>query len=150
VNESPKSAQVAALARIAALAAAVFAVYSNSFAGAFVFDDNALIVDNPAIRRFEPLAILRTSGSRPLLNLSLAANYAWGGLEPFGYHVFNLSVHLAAVWLLYAVVRATLRSPRRTLDCPQERHSGRPVAASAASRARQRKATTRPRDALTG
>jgi tetratricopeptide (TPR) repeat protein len=46
------------------------------------------------------------------LNLSLAANYALGGLDPFGYHLFNLLVHLAAVWLLFAVVRATLRSPR--------------------------------------
>ena len=98
--------------RIATLTAAVVAVYANSFDGVFVFDDNSAIVDNPAIRRFEPLTILRGSGTRPLLNLSLAANYALGGLDPFGYHLFNLLVHLAAVWLLFAVVRATLRSPR--------------------------------------
>ena len=98
------------------LAAAVVAVYGNSFAGVFVFDDNALIVDNPGIRRFEPLALLRTSRTRPLLNISLAANYAWGGLDPFGYHLFNLTVHLAATWLLFAVVRATLRSPRLTAE----------------------------------
>ncbi|MFM7070252.1 MAG: tetratricopeptide repeat protein, partial [Planctomycetota bacterium] len=99
-------------ARAAVLAAAVAAVYANSFAGVFVFDDNAVIVDNPAIHRFEPLTIARSSGSRPLLNLSLAVNYALGGLDPFGYHLVNVAVHLVAVWLLFAVVRATLRSPR--------------------------------------
>lgn len=99
-------------ARVAVLTAAVVAVYANSFAGVFVFDDNALIVDNQAIHRFEPLTLARSSGSRPLLNLSLAANYALGGLDPFGYHLVNLAVHLVAVGLLFAVVRATLRSPR--------------------------------------
>jgi tetratricopeptide (TPR) repeat protein len=102
--------------RIATLTAAVVAVYANSFDGVFVFDDNSAIVDNPAIRRFEPLAILGGSGTRPLWELSLAANYAWGGLDPFGYHLFNLLVHLAAVWLLFTVVRATLRSPRFVAD----------------------------------
>ncbi len=46
-----------------------------------------------------------------MVSWTLAANYAWGGLEPVGYHAVNLLVHLAAGLLLYGLVRRTLRLP---------------------------------------
>ncbi len=50
-------------------------------------------------------------GGRPLVNLSLAFNYALGGTAPFGYHAFNLLVHFLAGLALFGVVRRTLVSP---------------------------------------
>jgi len=44
---------------------------------------------------------------RPLLYLSVAFNYALGGLNTFGYHLFNLVVHILAGLALFALVRRT-------------------------------------------
>ena len=49
---------------------------------------------------------------RPLVNLSLALNYHFGQLQPRGYHLTNLAVHIVTTWLLWAIVRRTLRLPR--------------------------------------
>jgi Flp pilus assembly protein TadD len=49
-----------------------------------------------------------TSG-RPLPNLSLAVNYHFGGLDPIGYHVFNIIVHLLSALLLWAIVGRVLQ-----------------------------------------
>ncbi len=96
---------------------AVVLVYANSLTGAFVFDDAPAIVENPTIRRPDQIGRLLlppgdeagTVGGRPLLNLSLAFNYALGGTAVRGYHVFNLAVHAAATLLLFGIVRRTLQ-----------------------------------------
>ncbi len=97
----------------AGLALAAFAAYANSLAAPFVFDDLPTIVDNPTIRRLWPLGPvlspgrnLTTSG-RPILNLSLALNYAAGGLAVRGYHLGNLLIHLAAALALFGLLRRT-------------------------------------------
>jgi len=89
------------------IVAAGAAVYLNSFSGVFVFDDVVAIEENPKIRSFLPLRDLM-AGQRPLVNLSLAVNYAIGGLDVRGYHAFNLAVHLLAALALYGIVRRTL------------------------------------------
>ncbi|HYV57107.1 MAG TPA: tetratricopeptide repeat protein [Candidatus Nitrosopolaris sp.] len=104
----------------ALLLAAGIAAYHNSFSGTFHYDDQPNIVDNPGIRSFA--AALRDSAPglrhRPLTRLSLALNYALGGLDVHGYHVFNLLVHLLAGLLLFDLVRRTLllRTVRSTSD----------------------------------
>jgi tetratricopeptide (TPR) repeat protein len=96
------------------VAAALWA-YHNSFAGAFLLDDEEAIVNNEAIRRPWPFATPWDAlhpGS--LLTLSLAANYALGELRPWGYHLVNLAVHVLAALTLYGLVRRTLLlGPRR-------------------------------------
>lgn len=87
-------------------------VYSNSLSGAFVLDDHSSIVNNQAIRHFYPWGQLWHSGSRPLLTITLAANYAFDGLNPTWYHVFNIAVHVTAGLLLFGLIRQTLMSPR--------------------------------------
>ncbi|MBN1557309.1 MAG: tetratricopeptide repeat protein [Lentisphaerae bacterium] len=77
------------------------AVYANSFRGVFLYDDATRLLDNPAIR--SPLtALLRTS--RPVTMFSFYLNHAAGGMRPFGVHLVNLCIHLAAALLLYAIV----------------------------------------------
>jgi Tfp pilus assembly protein PilF len=90
------------------------AVYHNSFAGPFMFDDICAIPNNQRIRRlWPPWEALSppahcTIEGRPLVNLSLAFNYAVGGLNVWGYHAFNLAVHVLAALTLFGSVRRTL------------------------------------------
>jgi tetratricopeptide (TPR) repeat protein len=104
---------------VVGLIGAVLAAYHNSLAGPFVFDDGAAITGNPTIRRLSDLgAVLsppreggQTVGGRPLVNLTLAVNYALGGADVRGYHAFNLGVHVLGALLLFGIVRRTLLRP---------------------------------------
>jgi protein O-mannosyl-transferase len=96
----------------------VVLAYANSLSVPFVFDDQKGIVQNETIRSLWPLSEVLSppvhatgAGGRPIVNLSLALNYAIGGLEVRGYHVFNISVHALAALLLFGLVRRTLLRP---------------------------------------
>ena len=103
------------------LGVAVFGVYYPAAHGPFVFDDSATITDNPSIRQLWPLVgsgestgplnppKLAPVHGRPLVNLSFAVNYYFGGLDPFGYRVVHVVVHLLSAMLLWAIVARTLR-----------------------------------------
>ncbi len=96
------------------------AAYSNSFSVPLLFDDKTSITQNPTIRHiasaFLPPGDRSVSG-RPLLNFSLALNYAIGGTNIIGYHIFNLAIHIFAGLTLFGIVRQTLmeRYPRKAL-----------------------------------
>lgn len=101
------------------LVAAVFAVYANSLHAPFVFDDLPGIVENQTIRHLgdlltvlaAPSDVGSSANSRPLFNLSLALNYAVGGLNPTGYHAVNIALHALAALALFGLVRRTLLLP---------------------------------------
>jgi tetratricopeptide (TPR) repeat protein len=95
------------------LVAATLLAWHGSLEGAFVFDDLGHIVRNPELHSLARPGRLLTGTSRPLLKLSLAANYALGGLQVFGYHVVNLAIHVLAGLALFGVVRPTWRAPGR-------------------------------------
>jgi len=92
------------------------AAYSGSFEGPFILDDRASILENPSIRHLWPFwAALRpphaeglTVEGRPILNLSLALNYAISGTEVWSYHAVNLLIHLLAGLTLFGIARRTL------------------------------------------
>ncbi|MBU0718402.1 MAG: tetratricopeptide repeat protein [Planctomycetes bacterium] len=84
------------------------AVYANSFSGAFVFDDTFHILNNPRIVNPGMLGTILTTTRRPVIELSLALNYAISGFEANSYHAFNVLVHILAALTLYGVVRRTL------------------------------------------
>lgn len=97
---------------------AVLAAYGNALHGPFIFDDLPAIRDNVSIRRLWPLSgplspPPGTGGGdgRPLVNLSFAVNYALGGLDVRGYHVFNILLHAAVALALFGLVRRTLLLP---------------------------------------
>lgn len=100
----------------AVIVLAVVAVYANTLRVPFLLDDRSAIVENPTITRLADLgtvltpAKITTSG-RPLLNLSFALNYAWGGLDVGGYHAVNLAIHALAALVLYGALRRTLALP---------------------------------------
>ncbi len=108
---------------IGALVAATIAVaHSGALNGQFHYDDQPSIVGNPSIRSWKPLwywtspfavsGEVDTAGYRPLTVASFAANYALGRLDPFGYLVVNLLLHVAASWMVYLVGRRLLGDGR--------------------------------------
>ena len=103
---------------VGAVAIAILAVaYANALDAEFVFDDEPSIVENSSIRRLRPLAGVlavkaeggRTHDSRPLLNLSLALDYAVHGLWRPGFRLANLAIHLGNVLLVCDVARRLMR-----------------------------------------
>jgi tetratricopeptide (TPR) repeat protein len=108
---------------LAGLAIAFFGclAYANSLSGPFVFDDITTIQENPSIRNLwtavsttgvEPNGLTLRDYGRPILNLSFALNYAFGGRSVLGYHVVNLAIHCAAALILFGLVRRTLSTRR--------------------------------------
>jgi protein O-mannosyl-transferase len=97
---------------------AVIIGYHGSFSVPFFFDDVAAIAKNPTIRNLwrldEVLSPPADGGGmtgRPVVNLSLAINYAISGSNVWSYHVFNFVVHTIAAFALFGVVRRTLVRP---------------------------------------
>jgi len=101
----------------AILATGAAAIYAQTLFDPLLFDDRASIDHNPSIQGLWPLGpVLHPPGAagvggRPLLNLSYAFNYAFGGEAVLGYHAVNLIIHILAGWTLFALVRRTLRRP---------------------------------------
>lgn len=97
------------------LGALVFAVYAPTLRAPLLFDDIAAVTLNPTIRQLGSWQILQppadgsTTSGRPLVNVTLAFNYALGGEDPLGFHLFNLSLHVASALLLFGLVRRTLQ-----------------------------------------
>ena len=93
--------------------------YHNSFSVPFVFDDKWAILENPTIRHLWDIRQVLMPpaaggvGGRPVVNLSLAINYALGGTAVAGYHAFNLAIHFLAALTLFGLVRRTLRRTGR-------------------------------------
>ena len=104
----------------AAIILATIAVYANSWAVPFVFDDQASILHNASIRHltdvgavFSPPGEGLTVDGRPILNFSLAVNYAISGAGSWSYHALNMVIHALAALTLFGLVRRTvLRTTR--------------------------------------
>jgi len=99
--------------------AAGLLAYHDSFTGSYFQDDFGSIPENPTIRHLWPIwrclspphrGGLTVEG-RPLINLSLAVNYALGSYNVWGYHALNLTVHILAGLTLLGIVRRTLLRP---------------------------------------
>jgi Tfp pilus assembly protein PilF len=80
-------------------------IYQNSFRGGFQFDDFKAIVENASIRDLSNLSLIfRANGTRPILFLSFALNYHFGGTGKWGYHLVNLFLHISNGILVYFIV----------------------------------------------
>jgi tetratricopeptide (TPR) repeat protein len=119
-SAKPRAAGGIAL-RIAALGVlwgSLWIVYSPTLHAPLMFDDDFSIFRNSSITKLWPLVgnpgplnppkQLPISG-RPLINLSLAINYHYGQFDPYGYHLFNLIVHMLTALLLWRVATNLLR-----------------------------------------
>lgn len=94
-------------------------LYWPGLSGGWFFDDAPNIVDNLEVQPREiGLATLLNAAfsspaselKRPLASLSFAANYIATGLEPFGWKLTNLLLHLANGWLVYVLSKLLLHA----------------------------------------
>jgi len=104
---------------MAVLLLLVAGIYWPGLRGPFLFDDFGTIVDNKAIHvtslawealwwaatSFDPGGVL---GARPLSMAGFALNHVFGGLDPWGYKLVGLIVHLANVVLVLLLTRRIL------------------------------------------
>lgn len=94
--------------RTAILVVAVLAVYGGILNHGFVYDDKLIIVDNPSLQHggnllkyflLEDKIDVSTGYYRPLTYISFALERMVWGLNPVGYNITNLSLHLLVVLL---------------------------------------------------
>ncbi|NQT46014.1 MAG: tetratricopeptide repeat protein [Candidatus Omnitrophica bacterium] len=98
-------------------------VYANALQYGFVWDDDGLIVNNPHIQSWRFLPKLFTehlmvsatkTGNfyRPIQALSNMIDYSIWKLNPFGYHLTNIIIHILNAFLMYVLVRPFYRNER--------------------------------------
>jgi serine/threonine protein kinase/tetratricopeptide (TPR) repeat protein len=107
------------------LAVATFAAYSNSLHGALIMDNALVIGLDTRLRAWTPenLRLIFSEGYwypsfpselyRPFTTITYALNWSvFGNADnPFGYHVFNLALHLANALLVFAIARRLTARP---------------------------------------
>lgn len=96
-----------------------FLVYANSLGNGFVWDDESIIVDNPRLSGIKNLPRLllsedtfpgRTTGYyRPFAYLSFFADRMIWGLNPFGFHLTNVLLHVGVSVCFYLLIRLISR-----------------------------------------
>ncbi len=112
---------------MAVIVVAALIAYSNTFSAPFVFDDQAFIINNPAMKDWGSFAALthETPGpgrrflihfnDRLLVFASFALNWQMGGGSVGEFHAFNLVVHAASAvtlyWLALMLFGASALSP---------------------------------------
>ena len=101
--------------KMAFVIVAAFLIYANMLNADFVWDDINLVVKNGYISDFSHIKEIFTkdigAGAgqkyyfyRPLQNISYAIEYAVFGLNPWGYHLINVLLHLAVAWGVFRLV----------------------------------------------
>jgi Tfp pilus assembly protein PilF len=94
----------------------VFALYFNTLGNGFLYDEQALIINNPYIKSFRHIPQLFTSDVfhfglehsdkyRPLSMLAYAVDYFFWGLKPFGYHLTNIFLHALNGFLIFRLLK---------------------------------------------
>lgn len=96
--------------RIVALLGLVALVYWPGLTGPFLFDDFPSLVQNPKVHAADlSISSLQRAafgfdpggGGRPLAMASFAVNYVLGGMDPWGWKLGGLVVHLVNACLVY-------------------------------------------------
>lgn len=95
--------------------------YSNSFHASWHYDDEGNILKNEKVHmsQWSWTEIKRAVSaghdfqivSRPFAYLSFAINHLFGGLDPYGYHIVNFTIHCIATLFLFLLIRDTLTLP---------------------------------------
>jgi protein O-mannosyl-transferase len=91
--------------------AIAFLAYVNTLGHGFVFDDASLILQNPHVTQLRWTDILSLNEYRPVRTFTYAINYAIGGDDPYGYHLFNVLLHAVNALFVYLLSLAWSRLP---------------------------------------
>lgn len=120
---APKPASIPVrLGVLVTLCLLVAVTHGRNLRGEFVLDDTGAIRDNVSIRSLGTSADVfggghfTTVAGRPLFNFSLAMNYACGKLDPFGYHLINIVVHISTAFVLFCLLRRIFETSATTVS----------------------------------
>ena len=87
-----------------------FLIYANTLLNGFLYDDHPQIENNPYIHSFKYLGRIfgrHIEGAanyyRPLMMFGFLVDFHLFGASPYGYHLVNVLLHCAVVWLVYEV-----------------------------------------------
>lgn len=80
------------------------AAYANSFAGAFLFDDYAVVLDDPRLQSIEAFRAGADTAIRLVTKATFLVDRWFYGNRPAGYHALNVLLHLASGLLLYRIL----------------------------------------------
>ena len=87
--------------------------YARVLHGEFQLDDFTTLVEGTVVkdlgRAWRSILPGMLGGGRPITDLTFALNHAAGGLDPWGYHLVNLLLHLGVTGLVFLFTRAVLR-----------------------------------------
>jgi protein O-mannosyl-transferase len=86
------------------LLAVTAAAFAGSFRGDFQYDDSLTILDNPHLDRFHIFIGHLDHMVRPVLYATFFVDRSLYGLDPVGYHLLNLVLHLGSGLLLYRIL----------------------------------------------
>jgi tetratricopeptide (TPR) repeat protein len=89
-----------------------FFVYANSLSGDFLWDDEAFVINNAYVKDWSRAGIIFTGDSgagasvvlnfyRPLQVFSCLIDYSFWGLNPFGYHLTCVILHILVALAVY-------------------------------------------------
>ncbi|MBU1061220.1 MAG: tetratricopeptide repeat protein, partial [Candidatus Omnitrophica bacterium] len=104
------------------IALIVVIVFSGSLKNDFAWDDKFLIINNPYVKNWNNIPLIFSTqlydGSgmasnfyRPLQLLSYAVDYSLWQLNPFGYHLTSLLLHVFNSILAYLIVLMLVSTP---------------------------------------
>jgi protein O-mannosyl-transferase len=112
VASSPEASRKSPIRLIAAaaLVALTLLAYGPALRGDFVWDDNDYVSNNPTLQSAEGLRAIwfdptATPQYYPLVHSSYWLEYHLWGLNPLGYHLINVALHLISVFLLWQILR---------------------------------------------
>ncbi len=111
MNTMPKPRTIATL-----LVLAVLLTAGVAWQAPFTYDDKIEVIGNPAVRNSgEPLSILTYNPARAVLLYTYAANWAFGGFDPRGYHVVSIALHACNAVLAWRLLTRLLTPTRSAL-----------------------------------
>lgn len=95
------------------IAAVAFLVYYNSLSNEFVFDDESVIQTNASIQDLSNIPKFFTADEgfhkvigryyRPVVSTSYATDFYIWGMNPYGFHLTNVLIHVISCLLLYKI-----------------------------------------------
>ncbi|MEP7145475.1 MAG: tetratricopeptide repeat protein [bacterium] len=93
--------------------AVTYLTFHNTLSNEFVFDDESVIVNNQSIQSLSDIPRYFTAAEgfhkvigryyRPVVSSTYAIDYAIWGLNPYGFHLTNVIIHIICCLLLFKI-----------------------------------------------
>jgi len=100
---------------IAIIVFITFVIYSNTLHNEFQLDDNHVVLNNEKITDLNNFADIdgwkKLIFNRQLASLTVAVNYSIHEYDVFGYHLFNIFIHIINSLLIFWLIQIFFQTP---------------------------------------